>query len=1559
MTAPDIFAGLSRGQFLSKTGSCKTFDASADGYCRADGAGTVILKKLADAEADKDNILGVILGTATNHSAEAISITHPHAGAQANLYESVLNNAAMNAQDISYVEMHGTGTQAGDKTEMKSVLDTFAPRTRVRGPNQPLHLGALKSNIGHSEAAAGISALIKMLMMLKKNAIPPHVGIKTKINPALPQDLEAQNVHISLERVPWLPVEGRKRVAFLNNFSAAGGNTALLLEDPPQRAVKTEKDPRSTHVVAVSGKSISSIKANIQQLASYIEENPNVSLPDLSYTTCARRIHHNYRAAVVSNGVDGVKNKLVASLDQQFSPIPSQVPGVAFVFTGQGAYYSSLGRQLYEESTQFRSKVEGLNSIAVSEGFPSFLPAITGEIQDASLLSPLVVQLALVCVQIALGSLWISWGVRPTTVIGHSLGEYAALNAAGVLSTVDAIFLVGHRAKLLQERCSQGTHAMLSVKGSLSSIESASAGKPFELACVNGKKDTVVVGTVQEMDSLAETLKLAELKSMKLDLPFAFHSSQVDPILDSFRETAKGLTFNAPKIPVMSPLLGKAISEAGHFNAEYLCQHAREPVNFLSALDAAGANKLVDEKTAWVEIGGHPICSNMIRSSRPGVGMIAPSLRRDEDPWKTLAESQRYLYCAGIDIDWSEVGREFEEARQLLTLPSYCFDYKNYWIDYENDWCLTKGAPSKMPSKQLSSASPEPVSEFSTTTVHRIIEENFSKPGGRVVAQSNVNGALLHAAISGHLVNGAGLCPSSIYADMAYTLANYMVQHLKPESSKINMDVCDMEVVKPLIAKKNPTDPQIIQMTAVADLGKARATIRFASVNALGKETVQHATCTVKYEESERWLSEWAQIAYMVKGRINTLQKGVDNGISQRITRGLAYKLFSSLVQYGNAFRGMEEVILDSLNLEATSRVSFQTSEKNGNFFCSPFWIDSLAHLSGFVMNGSEATDSKNFVYVSHGWKYMRFAKALSAETKYRSYVKMQEAGTNVVAGDIYVLEEDTIVGVVGGLKFQRIPRSILDTLLPADGSSKAEEKVPQKSRALPVSTQITSNPSLKSHAPKARTLTPSVPSKENKSTAQSLIRRALDIISHEAEIEHSELQESCVFADIGIDSLLSLTIAGRFREELGLDVPGSIFLDCPTIGSLQQLLLSSTGSSVSSDDTPTYSEPSESDLESVGSSIETDSSSDSDGFEMLATPNSDDERYLDLIRSTISNQMGLPLEEISSSVDLGSLGMDSLMTISILGSLREETGLTLSSDFFVNHPTMNDVEKYLCQQQPKNSGIHTRETAQPAKRAPPAVSILLQGDPKTAERTIFLFPDGSGSATSYAAIPEISSKVCAFGLNCPYMTTPEAYTCGIEEVSKLYIAEVKRRQPKGPYFLGGWSAGGVIGYEVTQQLLQAGDKVERLILFDSPCPVRLEALPSRLHHFFNSIGLLGTGSKKGPPNWLLPHFEAAIKGLSEYKAKPMDAKHAPKTFAIWAQDGVCKNPTDPRPPPSVDDPKSMKWLLNNRTDFGYNGWDELLGAENITTTSISANHFTMMREPIVCCFVNNRPETC
>lgn len=635
----------------------------------------------------------------------------------------------------------------------------------------------MKSNIGHSEAAAGVSALIKVLLMLKKNAIPPHVGIKNSLNPLFPKDLDKRQVHIPYEKVQWPSMPGKKRLAVVNNFSAAGGNTSLLIEEAPLRKV-TATDPRSTHVVAVAAKSKSSLKGNLERLLGFLEKNAEVSLSDLSYSTTARRYHHNYRVAFAASDIAQVKKQLSSSLGSvdTHKPIPTTgPPPITFSFTGQGACHKTSDYDLLRDSPFFRSQIFHLDSISQGQGFPSFIPAIDGSHPKDYQHSQVITQLSQVCTQIALARYWGSLGVKPDVVIGHSLGEYAALHTAGVLSANDAIFLVGQRAAMLEARCKVGSHVMVAVRASLEQIQKSAGERPFEIACLNGPKDVVIAGSAADIEGLVPVLEADGFKSFKLDVAFAFHSAQTDPILEDFEALAKsGVIFQEPNMPIISPLLSKVVFDSKTINASYICRATREPVNFLSALETAHQIGTIDDETAWIEIGPHPVCTNFVKSTlSPNVAV--PSFRRDDSNWATMAQSLAVLHCAGVQISWSEFHQPFEKALRMLDLPTYAWNNKNYWIQYNGDWALTKGNTFYDAEKGLDKLQimpTRPKSSLSTTTVQQVIEETFNGSAGTVVIQSDLSQVDFRAAAWGHKMNDVGVVTSvSVFSKMLMSIS--------------------------------------------------------------------------------------------------------------------------------------------------------------------------------------------------------------------------------------------------------------------------------------------------------------------------------------------------------------------------------------------------------------------------------------------------------------------------------------------------------------------------------------------------------------------------------------------------------------------------------------------------------------------------------------------------------------------------------------------------------------------------------------------------------------------
>lgn len=414
-----MYLGLDRAHFLSPTGQCKAFDESADGYCRSEGCGMFVLKRLADAVAENDQILGVIRGVHVNQSGEAHSITHPHAATQQVLFERLLARTGVDPLDISVIEAHGTGTQAGDPAELASLRGSFAKNRPAQG--RPLHITSVKANIGHCEAASGAAGLAKLLLMLRHQVIPKQISLKT-LNPKI-APLGVDGVEIARANLPWTQKDGAPRLALLNNFGAAGSNGVLLLEEAAAAAGRLTSAARKAHLFAVTAKSKSALEDLRRKYITYLtDRKATMSLEDVCYTATARRQPFNHRIAVTVTSFDG----LIAALEKA---APTQVAAhdedskAVFVFSGQGGQYLGMGRSLMQTSPVFRDIVEHAHAALVGLGFVGVLPIITAADGVEPALTPKerieAFQCAIFVLEYALARLWMSFGIKPDAVLGH------------------------------------------------------------------------------------------------------------------------------------------------------------------------------------------------------------------------------------------------------------------------------------------------------------------------------------------------------------------------------------------------------------------------------------------------------------------------------------------------------------------------------------------------------------------------------------------------------------------------------------------------------------------------------------------------------------------------------------------------------------------------------------------------------------------------------------------------------------------------------------------------------------------------------------------------------------------------------------------------------------------------------------------------------------------------------------------------------------------------------------------------------------------------------------
>jgi acyl transferase domain-containing protein/NAD(P)-dependent dehydrogenase (short-subunit alcohol dehydrogenase family) len=673
--APDLFIALSHSRMLAPDGRCKTFDAAADGFARGEGCGVVILKRLSQAEADGDRILAVIRGSAVNQDGPSSSLTAPNGPAQEAVIRAALAFASVAPNDVSFIEAHGTGTELGDPLEVKALGAVFGGRDRDR----PLVLGSVKTNIGHLEAAAGVLGLIKVVLALRHRAIPPHLHFKTP-SPHIPwRDLP---FIVPRQPIPWQPIVGR-RIAGVSSFGFSGTNAHLVVEEAPAEPAGAERSSKRAHLFALSALDPAALAELAARHAAALRQSHNGALADVCRTANEGRAQFAERATLIVESIDGLRAGLEAlSRGEDAAGLKHErvaqrdPPRIAFLFTGQGAQYAGMAKELYDESQAFRMALDRCAALAQPYLDRPLLDVIFSKDVGSSLINQTAyTQPALFAVEFALAELWRSWGVTPIAVIGHSVGEYVAACVAGVLSLQDGLRLIALRGQLMQSLPEGGAMAaVFAPEGRIAQLIAPHAGS-LSIAGVNGPSQTVISGDAAAVQAVCRLLDEQGVQSQPLAVSHAFHSPLVDPVLDRFEEAAKSVRFAAPRIRLISNVTGAVAVADEVTQPAYWRRHIRAAVRFGDGLKALQSAR----PDCCIEIGPHPTLLPLAEATFTGhKPRLIPSLRRGKSDWRQMLEGLSAVYRAGAKVEWrglSEAG-----GGRIVDLPSYPFQRQRYWF---------------------------------------------------------------------------------------------------------------------------------------------------------------------------------------------------------------------------------------------------------------------------------------------------------------------------------------------------------------------------------------------------------------------------------------------------------------------------------------------------------------------------------------------------------------------------------------------------------------------------------------------------------------------------------------------------------------------------------------------------------------------------------------------------------------------------------------------------------------------------------------------------------------
>ena len=978
--SPIATIALSKARVLAPDGRCKAFAAAADGMGRAEGCGVLVLKRLSDAQADGDNILALIRGSAINQDGASSGLTVPNGPAQQAVIRSALQSARLSPDQISYVEAHGTGTALGDPIEMGALGAVFGPQ---RPPGGPLVVGSVKTNIGHAEAAAGIAGVIKTILALQHAEIPPHLHFA---EPNALIQWDALPIVVPTERTPW-PVGERPRRAGVSSFGFSGTNAHVILEEAPHVG-SPQSEPaaaRPLHLLALSARSAPALRELAERYALHLAANPALAIEVVCHTANTGRAHFDHRLTLVGATNLDVKQKLTAFADGQLLPgvrqrhAPATAPRVAFLFTGQGAQYPGMGREFYETAPVFRAALDCCAEILDPQLDIPLLEVLYQRASRATRHAPLsntqYTQPALFALEYALAKLWQSWGVEPGAVLGHSVGELVAACVAGVFSLEDGLALIAARGRLMGALPTGGAMAAVFADATRVALVSEQAGTGVVIAALNAPQQVVISGEQTAVEAAMTALQSEGIACQRLQVSHAFHSPLMEPMLADFHRVAARVAYASPRVALISNLTGR-LANANIAAPEYWKRHIREPVQFAEGMETLRQRGY----EIFIEIGPKSTLLGLGRQCRLEDAVWLSSLQPEQSNWATSLDSFGALYVHGVPIDWAAFYQD--RPRRHVVLPTYPFQRQRYWLGAAD--------PHRAPSLQRRRAAE-----------HALLGRRLAQAGSTEIRYEAEIEPDFPAFLADHRIFDQVVLPATAYLEMALAAG---AAAFESESVSVADIVFEHALFLPL-------EPATVVQTLLSPAGESGYTFQIYSHPA--DDAAEPAAWT---RHVSGQLTPLKAVAELPPKDLPTLRALITREVpikthyQQCAARGLVF---------GAAFQTLAQLWTNIG--EALGRLRAPISSPTDNFITHPALLDgALQTLAAITLPAAPEIQAQLYLPVNleRLHLYRRPDTALWSHARLRPLVGLEPEGLTV---DVHLYAADgSLVAAIEGLTLKR-----------------------------------------------------------------------------------------------------------------------------------------------------------------------------------------------------------------------------------------------------------------------------------------------------------------------------------------------------------------------------------------------------------------------------------------------------------------------------------------------------------------------------------------------------------